>query len=68
MRRALSILVLLLAPFSLRAQQENHPNPASPQAPGSPVVVETKTAPRPRPKIGVALEAAARWDSRTLAS
>src|SRR5467141_1958825 len=56
MRRALSILVLLLAPFSLRAQQENHPNPASPQAPGSPVVAETKTAPRPRPKIGVALE------------
>src|SRR5882762_3850791 len=56
MRRALSILVLLLAPFSLRAQQENHPNPASPQAPGSPVVALTKTAPRPRPKIGVALE------------
>src|SRR6266403_539666 len=56
MRRALSILVLLLAPFSLPAQQENHPNPASPQAPGSSVVAETKTAARPRPKIGVALE------------
>jgi NTE family protein len=56
MRRALSILVLLLAPFCLRAQQENHPNPVSPEAPSSPVVAETKTAPRPRSKIGVALE------------
>src|SRR3989475_12017020 len=56
MRRALSILVLLLAPFCLRAQQENNPNPAPSQAPGSPVVAETKTAPRQRPKIGVALE------------
>src|ERR1700732_1199979 len=56
MRRAPSILLLLLAPFCLRAQQENRPNPASLQAPSSPVVAETKTAPRPRPKIGVALE------------
>src|ERR1700731_3045922 len=56
MRRALSILVLLLAPLCLRAQQENHPNPASPQAPSSPVLAETKTAPQPRPKIGLALE------------
>src|SRR6267142_6698802 len=55
-RRALSNLVLFLAPFSLRAQQENHSNPASPQAPDSPVVAETKTAPRPRPKMGGALE------------
>src|SRR3981189_1117398 len=56
MRCALPILILLLAPLCLRAQQENNPNPASPQAPGSPVVAETKTAPRPRHKIGVALE------------
>src|SRR5437016_810327 len=56
MCRALSLLVLLLAPFCLRAQQENNPNPASLQVPGSPVIAETKTAPRPRPKIGVALE------------
>src|SRR5882762_5962959 len=56
MRRALPILVLLLAPLCLRAQQENNPNPASPQAPGNPVVAETKTTPQPRPKIGVALE------------
>src|ERR1700680_2855960 len=56
MRRALSILVLLLVPFCLRAQQKNHPDPASPQAPGSPVVPETKPPPLPRPKIGVALE------------
>src|SRR6266849_6712183 len=56
MRRALSILILLLAPLCLRAQQENNPNPASPRVPRNPVVAETKTAPRPRPKIGVALE------------
>src|SRR5256884_6533290 len=56
MCRALSILVLLLAPFCLRAQQENHASPASQQAPGGPIVAESKTAPRPRPKIGVALE------------
>jgi len=56
MCRALSILVLLLAPLSLRAQQESEPNPASPQAPTNPVVTETKTASRPRAKIGVALE------------
>src|SRR5260370_30923404 len=56
MRRAVSILVLLLAPLCLRAQQESNPNPASPQAPGNPVGGETKTAPQPRPKIGVALE------------
>src|SRR6202521_6324718 len=56
MCRALSILVLLLAPLSLRATQEGDPNPASPQAPTTPVVTETKTASRPRAKIGVALE------------
>jgi NTE family protein len=56
MRRAVSILVLLLAPLCLRAQQESNPNPVSPPAPGNAVVAETKTAPRPRPKIGVALE------------
>src|SRR6059058_2710890 len=56
MCRALSIIVLLLAPFCLRAQQENHASPASQQAPGGPIVAESKTAPRPRPKIGVALE------------
>src|SRR6266852_4441094 len=56
MRRALSVLVLLLAPLCLRGQQENPANPASPQAPISPVLAETKTAPQPRPKIGVALE------------
>src|SRR5437588_6242357 len=56
MCRALSILVLLLAPFCLRAQQENHASPASQQAPGGPIVAESKTAPRPRLKIGVALE------------
>ena len=56
MRRALSILLLLLAPLCLRGQQENPANPASPQAPSNPVVVEAKTAPRVRPKVGVALE------------
>jgi NTE family protein len=56
MRRALPIFILLLAPLCLRAQQENNPNPASKQAPGNPVVAETKTVPQPRPKIGVALE------------
>src|SRR5713101_1176141 len=56
MRRALSVLVLLLAPLCLRGQQENPANPASPQAPSNPVVVEAKTAPHMRPKIGVALE------------
>jgi NTE family protein len=56
MRRAVSILVLLLAPLCLRAQQESNPNPVSPPVPGNAVVADTKTAPRPRPKIGVALE------------
>src|SRR5258708_12913765 len=56
MRRAASILVLLLAPLCLDAQQEYLANSASPQVPGNPVVCETKIAPRPRPKIGVALE------------
>src|SRR5260370_5891029 len=56
MRRALSILVLLLAPLCLRAQQASDPHPAPTQATSSPVVDETKTAPQPRRKIGVALE------------
>src|SRR3984893_13762951 len=56
MRRALYSLVLLLAPFCQREQQETHPNPVSPQAPSNPVVAESKTAPQPRPKIGGALE------------
>jgi NTE family protein len=56
MRRALSILVLLLAPLCLRAQQGRNSKPAFPQAPGNPAAGETRTASRPRPRIGVALE------------
>src|SRR5713226_2287933 len=56
MRRTLSILLLFLLPLSIRAQQEKRTEPNSAQTPGNPVNVETKPAPRARPKIGVALE------------
>jgi NTE family protein len=56
MRRSLSILLLVLLPLSIRAQQDKSTEPNSAQAPGNPVKVETKPAPRARPKIGVALE------------
>jgi NTE family protein len=56
MRCTLSILVLLLLPLPLGAQQEAAPSMSSAQAPVNPAAGETKTAPHSRPKIGVALE------------
>lgn len=56
MRCALSILVMLLLPPLLGAQQESKPPAPPAQAPDVPSAAETKPAPRPRAKIGVALE------------
>jgi len=56
MRCALSILVMLVLPPLLCAQQESKPPATSVQAPGVLSAGETKPASRPRPRIGVALE------------
>ena len=56
MRRTLSILVMLLLPALLRAQQDTKPTAASAQTPGNPAVADAKRAPGTRPRIGVALE------------
>src|SRR6266849_1605988 len=55
MRRNLLILPLLL-PSLLYAQQETAPAAPPAQTRGNPVAVGAKTPPRSRPKIGVALE------------
>ena len=56
MRRLLIVLFLLPMPPPLRAQHQATPATAAPRTPNSPVATSTKTAPRQRPKIGVALE------------
>jgi NTE family protein len=55
MRRTLLILLLLL-PSLLYAQQGNAPAAPPEQTPGNASAVEAKIPPRSRPKIGVALE------------
>src|SRR6266704_493783 len=56
MRRTLPILVMLLLPALLLAQQDTKPTAAHPQTPGNPAAAEAKRAPGIRPRIGVALE------------
>ena len=56
MRRVPFILVLLLMPFNLRAQQETQPPATSTTSPKTSNTTETKPASLARPKIGVALE------------
>src|SRR5712692_854877 len=56
MRLTLPILVMLLLPALLRAQQDTKPPAASAQTPGNPAVADAKRAPSTRPRIGVALE------------
>src|SRR6266571_4299450 len=55
MRLTLAIFLLLL-PSLLYAQQESAPAAPPAQTPGNPSAVGAKISPRPRPKIGVALE------------
>src|SRR5438876_10822252 len=56
MRRTLPILVILLLPALLRAQENAKPPAASAQTPGNPAVADAKRTPGIRPRIGVALE------------
>src|SRR6266849_893840 len=56
MRLTLPILVMLLLPALLRAQEDAKPSAASAQTPGNPAAAEAKRAPGTRPRIGVALE------------
>src|SRR5437870_9109225 len=56
MRRTLPILVMLLVPALLRAQQDAKPPAASAQTPGNAAVADAKRAPGTRPRLGVALE------------
>ena len=56
MHRVILIVVFLLMPLYVRAQQETKPPATSSKTPSVPLATESKPASRPRPKIGVALE------------
>src|SRR4029077_4819033 len=56
MRRAPSLVVMILMPVLLCAQEELARPTAVPPSSGNPSAAEAKTAPNARPKIGVALE------------
>jgi NTE family protein len=56
MRRAPSLVVMILMPVLLCAQEELTRPTAVPPSSGNPSAAEAKTAPNARPKIGVALE------------